>query len=171
MYLVEIAGDNDIAKKRRRQAIKSIKKAQYRQYTFSRLSKGVWRGKKKALKRVQIVNKNREVEKELQDRDSIEKAIAEHNKQHFKQAYSSKAYKDRIYNGLQCDNIRDKILRGELEIEDCDDRDVYSFLTLLKNHRGEEQSENSSEISEMEWERVVKKAKRKSVFDFLKSNV
>ena len=49
-----------------------------------------------------------------------------------------------------------------MEIEDCDDRDVHSFLTLLKNHREEEQSGNSSEISEIEWERVVKKAKRKS---------
>ena len=53
-------------------------------------------------------------------------------------------------------------MRGELEIEDCDDRDVHSFLALLKNHRGEKQSENSSEISEIEWERVVKEAKRKS---------
>jgi len=65
MYLVEIIGDNDIIRKRREKAIKSIKQAQYRQYTFDRLSRGVEKRAKQSLKRVRIENKNGAVEKEL----------------------------------------------------------------------------------------------------------
>ena len=69
----------------------------------------------------------------MQDRASIETTIAEYNKGHFWQAYSSKAYKDKIYHRLKIDYIRDKILKGELEIDDCDYEDVHDFLRLLKN--------------------------------------
>ena len=56
---------------------------------------------------------------------------------HFRQAFSSKAYRDKIYKKLQCDEIRNKILRGELEVDQCDDTDVHSFLSLLKKQSGE----------------------------------
>jgi len=50
LYPYEIVGDSDIDKKRRKKAIKNIKFAQYRQYSFNRLSKGVGKGEKKSLK-------------------------------------------------------------------------------------------------------------------------
>ena len=48
--------------------------------------------------------------------------------QHFRQAFESKAYKDRIYNQLKINEIRDKTLNGELELEECNDEDVHSML-------------------------------------------
>jgi len=114
------------------------------------------------LKRVYIVNKAGEIEEELQERQSIEQAIANHNIGHFCQAFSSKAYKDKIYAQLKCDQIRDKILNGSLKVEECDNEDLYSFLTLLKRRGEVRSSEIGDEISELEWEQVVTKSKRKS---------
>ena len=82
---------------------------------------------------MKLVNENDEVIKECYDRASIEREIAQHNKKHFRQAYSSKAFQDKIYTQLKCDEVRDKILNGAIKREDCDDQDVYDFLKLLKN--------------------------------------
>jgi len=92
----------------------------------------VRKGERNSLKRVRIMNDNGEIIKEVQDRESIEQEIVEYNVKHFHQAFASKAYKDKVYNKLNIDDIRDRILKGELEVEECDDEDVYSFLTLLK---------------------------------------
>ena len=56
---------------------------------------------------------------------------------HFRQAFSSKAYRDKIYKKLQYDEIRNKILQGELEVDQYDDTDMHSFLLLLKKQSGE----------------------------------
>ena len=82
---------------------------------------------------------------------------------HFRQGFDSKAYKDRIYKKLQIDQIRDKILQGELDISECDDNDVYSFLKLLKRQYRDSECSIPMEISKEKWEKVVRKAKRKSV--------
>ena len=76
--------------------------------------------------------------------------IATQNVKHFRQAFESKAYRDKIYEKIKCDEVRDRILSGELEIEECDDIDVYSFLQLLKKQGEENEGTNSSEISEIE---------------------
>ena len=50
-----------------------------------------------------------------------------------------------------------------LQREECDDQDVYEFLTILKKERGHQQGSNSmAPITEEEWTQTVKKAKRKS---------
>ena len=74
----------------------------------------------------------------------------------------SKAYKDKIYNKLQQNDIRDKILSRELDISECDDNVVHEFLALLKKRESDSQSNELIDISELEWETIVKKAKRKS---------
>ena len=81
---------------------------------------------------------------------------------HFRQAFDSKAYKDKIYNKLNINEVRDKIINREVEVDDCDDEDVYSMLQLLKNTEERSQQSELEEISENEWERVVKQSKRKS---------
>ena len=162
LYPVEIAGDSEEIKKKRRKALESVKRKQYRQHTYDRLSKGVGKGNKKSLKRVREVNDNGDVIREMQDRESIERAISHHNVRHFRQAFTSKAYKDRIYWKLSDDAVRDKIINGNLEVDECDDGDVYKFLELLKTQRNGENNENGAEISREEWERVVTKAKKKS---------
>jgi len=63
---------------------------------------------------------------------------------------------------MKRDEVRNKILNGELELEDCDDSDVHGFLSLLKREARGNQPIESVEISETEWEQVVRKSKRKS---------
>jgi len=43
---------------------------------------------------------------------------------------------------LKLDQIRDKILKGELQRVSCDNDDVFKFLTLLKKLGGYEQNSN-----------------------------
>ena len=148
MYPIEIVGDNEIAQKQWKKAIKSIKQTQYRQCTFDRLSRKVGKGEKHSLKCVRVENELGEVEKELQDRDSIEREIAAYNVKHFRQAFDSKAYKDKIYNKLNINKVRDKIINREVEVDDCDDEDVYSMLQLLKHTNERSQQSDLEEISE-----------------------
>ena len=56
-----------------------------------------------------------------------------YNKVHFAKVHKSNVYKDKIYPLLQHDYMRDKILKGRLVEEDCDNKEVYEFLQLLKN--------------------------------------
>jgi len=160
LYPTELAGDSEEIKRRRAKVIKNIKNAQFRQRTFDLLTKGVGKGEKRSLTKVRTVDNNGNVAQEMQDRESIEEAIATYNKEHFRQAYSSKAYKDRIYHKLKLDQVRDKILQGEIEVEACDYEDVHDFLKLLKNQNAV--NKQWEEISISEWERVVKNSKRKS---------
>jgi hypothetical protein len=162
LYPVEISGDSDEAKKKRKKALRTIKQQQFRERTFNILSKGVGKGEKKALRAVREVGQDGTVIQEYQDRESIENAIARYNKDHFRQAYSSKAYKDKIYKKLCHDSVRNKILNGELEVEDCDDVDVYDMLKLLKRTNQNSHEDNWRDINELEWETVVRKSKRKS---------
>ena len=83
LYPSKIIGDSSSAKKKRKQAMKSVKYAQYRQYTFNRLSRGVGKGEKKLLKQVRRVNEEGIIEEEYHNRESIEQAIAQQNIIHF----------------------------------------------------------------------------------------
>ena len=115
------------------------------------LTKHIGKGEKNSLKRAKVLNERNEVIKEYQDKLSIEQEIAKYNKKHFRKAYSSNAYKDRIYMQLKIDQIRDKILNGELERVSCDNNDVFEFLTLLKKLGGYERNSNKMrEIAEEE---------------------
>ena len=113
-----------------------MKKNQYRDYIFETLTKHVGKGKKNLLKRIKLANENNKVIKECQDRTNIEAEIARYNKKHFRQSYSSKAFKDRIYSQLKYNEVRDKILNGTLQRNECDNQDVYDFLKLLKKPEG-----------------------------------
>ena len=43
-------------------------------------------------------------------------------------------YQDKIYNKLQDDNIRNKIINGQLQQQECNSEKVYHFLKLLKRN-------------------------------------
>ena len=62
-----------------------------------------------------MVNQQNEVEKECQDRSSIEHEASEHDKKHFRKARSSSAFKDRTRSKLKLDNTREKTLKGTLK--------------------------------------------------------
>ena len=42
-----------------------------------------------------------------------------------------KVYKDKIYNRLQNNDVRDRILKERLDPNECLNADVYEFQTLL----------------------------------------
>ena len=61
----------------------------------------------------------------------MEHEIINHNRNHFRKVFETIAYKDRICTKLEDDEIRHKILSGDLDIEDCSYDDAHKFLTLL----------------------------------------
>ena len=63
-YPYEIIGDSEEAKKRRKKAIQTVKKANFRQYTFDTLTKLVGKGEKHSLKRVKLIGEDEQVIKE-----------------------------------------------------------------------------------------------------------
>ena len=48
-------------------------------------------------------------------------------------AHGSNMCKDKIYPLLQQDSVRNKILCGRLVESDCENKEVFEFLKLLKN--------------------------------------
>ena len=64
---------------------------------------------------------------------------------------------------MKYDNVRDKTLDRCLAREECDDKDVYEFLKLIKNQGGCSWGINAKELMiEDKWVKVVQHAKRKS---------
>ena len=61
LYPMDIVRDSDEAKKKRKRALQSVKMAQYRQYIFDRLSRGVGKGEKRSLKQVRKINEEGEI--------------------------------------------------------------------------------------------------------------
>jgi len=162
LYPYDIADDTVENEKRRKKALKTVRQAQYRQNTFNILSKEVGKGQKNSLKRLYVQDLETQQYKQISDRNKIEKEIMKHNQNHFKQAFDSKAYIDRIYDKLKHDEVREKIIKGELNENECDYKEVYAFLELLKRGSSSAIRINTEEISEVEWKKVVTKAKRKS---------
>ena len=90
------------------------------------------KGIKAVLRKLHIRNEQQEIIKTLTDRKEIEAAIIQHNRNHLKQARNIPVYNDIIYKQLLINEVRDKILSGQLEREDCTNKEVFHFLLLLK---------------------------------------
>ena len=58
-------------------------------------------------------------------REKIEKAIIEYNTKYFKKVQNIKVFQDKTCNQLNEDKIRDKILEGRLQRENCDDENMH----------------------------------------------
>jgi len=65
-------------------------------------------------------------------REEIEKVLIEQNIYHQKKVLNTQAYNDKIYKTLLEDTVRDRILNRKLKPEQCTNKDVYEFLTLLR---------------------------------------
>ena len=66
-------------------------------------------------------------------KEEIEEQIINYNHKHCTQAHQTKIYQDKICNKLQQDNKREKISDGDLRRQECDSKEVFEFLKLLKN--------------------------------------
>lgn len=65
--------------------------------------------------------------------------MIDHNTKRYKRAYQSKTYQDKIYDRLNNNCIRCKILKGQLTDNDCDNNSLLSFLKLLQTKNQTEQ--------------------------------
>ena len=90
----------------------------------------VGRGPKRPLKFVIT----KDGEKTINQQDQIEQAIIDHNIAHHKAVFKTKVYQDKIYYKLSSNKIRDKILNRKLEEEDCSNKEVFKFLSLLQRN-------------------------------------
>ena len=112
--------------------LQSVKKSFKRKSDFKYLTKHAGKGVKTSLKRVHEVNQNNEIIQTHTEKEAIEQIIFNHNKNHYREACNTPMYKDKIYQKLQQDDTRDTILDGNLDPSECDNEDVYKFLSLLK---------------------------------------
>ena len=94
-------------------------------------------------------------------KEAIEQTLMNHNRKHFTMAHESNMYNDKIYPLLQQDQVRDKILKGRLVEDDCDNEEVFEFLQLLKNP-SQCSKPAFQPITEDDWIREVKKSKKRS---------
>ena len=90
------------------------------------------KGYRDSLKRIHESNEENVIVKTHINRKSIESNLIEHNKKHFKQAYQSIAFKDKICKKLKDDEVRNRILKGKIEESECDDKWMHKFFKLLK---------------------------------------
>ena len=78
------------------------------------------------------LSKDGNKKKIISNRIKLEKAIISQNKLHHQKVFQTKAYKDKIYIKLINEEIRDRILNGQLNSNEYDSNDMYEFLMLLQ---------------------------------------
>ena len=144
---VELYEEDDKIIKKKKKILSGIKRTLSRNHIFQYLSWYAGKGQRDSMKRLHKVDNNQKIIETYVDRDSIEKALRMYNTQHFKQAHQSITYKDKIYEKLERDEIRDKVLNGNIRKEDCDDERMYQFLKLLKIPRRRQNQQLRKEIT------------------------
>ena len=156
----EIVCENDDQIKSKKKIINGIKRTLNKMHSFRYISRHVGRGDREGIKRLHVVDNNECIQETYVNRDRIEKEISKFNENHFKKAHNTIAYKDKIYEKLREDHTRNKIIRGTLSRNECDDDRVYDFLKLLKvpRHRRHQHKEMTCE----DWIKVVKRSKKRS---------
>ena len=80
---------------------------------------------------------------------------------HFSKVKESKACKDKTHTNLNDDEMRDKIMQGTLDREDCDDDNAWKFRRFLKR-RASDQIDELKEVNEIKFRKLVQPAKRRS---------
>ena len=65
-------------------------------------------------------------------RKDIKEEIIKHNTTHFSMALQTKMCHDKTCAKLDDKATRKKTLEGKLKRDDCDDKEVFEFLQLLK---------------------------------------
>ena len=124
------------------------------------MAKYIGKKVKRSLRILYIKDDSNTTIKTLTNRYDIESAIMEYNREYFQQAYQTKVYEDKMLYRLKEDEMGNKTLQEKLEREDCDDKDVFAFLSLLKQLEYQKLKEHFNPITEEEWKGIVKKAKK-----------
>ena len=88
----------------------------------------------------------------------------EHSKKYFSRAKESKVHKYKSHDSSTNDNIRDKVLIGISNREDCDEDNAHKYIILLKR-RATTQIDNDKEEIEEEFKKLVKIQEEKHVIN------
>jgi len=91
----------------------------------------------------------------------MENKLIKQNLHHFKKVHSTRVYYDKVYYKITEDEIRNKILAGMLKAEDCDNNNIFKFLSLLKQVQLKDMTIYLL-ITVEEWRTAVKRAKKQS---------
>jgi len=129
------------------------------------MKKHVGQGVNGSLKILHEKDEDMRITKSYTKRKDIKEETIKHDTKHFSMAIETKMYRDKIYAKLDDKVIRKKILEGKLKREDCDDKDAFEFLPLLKRP----EKAGGIEFRPMEkddWTKVVKKASKRSASSF-----
>lgn len=161
LYPKEVSEEVLEDKKQKKRILKSVLRNRSRRYAFRYITNHIGRGARRSLTKVHVVNDNREIVKTYVSKEEIEEQIINYNRKHYTQAHQTKIYQDKIYHKLQEDDVREKILNGTLYAQDCDNREVLEFLTLLKNPNREDTT-TFKPITDEDWVREVKRSKKAS---------
>ena len=86
----------------------------------------------------------------LYERNKVEVALINQNLKHFKKVMLTKAYQDKIYEQLENNEVRDRIINGKLSRDKCDLEDVCEFLFLSQRSNRMVQNNEYQLIIEME---------------------
>ena len=113
-----------------------------------------------------VKNENEVITKTYLDRKTIERKLMKFNENHYKKVMSTEAYKDKIYPKLQEDETRNKILNGTLKENECDSKEAYEFLKLLKKWSFNQHHMQKNDITTEEWIRVVKRPKNEVLHQY-----
>ena len=158
---MELTEEGEKLVKKKKKIIAGIRRKLSRDHTFHYLSRHVGKGVKDNIKRLQVKHSNGDIETVI-ERKEIEDKIKDYNTKHFKKAHNSIAYKDKICHKLNRNHVRDKMLNGNLQREDCDNEKVFRFMKLLQQHSRQTQQQHKKRLREHDWIQVVKKSKRNS---------
>ena len=109
-----------------------ILKARQRNYSFKYLTKHIEKGVREEIRLLYRKDSENRIVETYSNRDQIEKAIINHNLQHYQKAHHTEIYNNKIYSQLEDRAIRNKILIRQLRGSDCDSSNIYQFLSLLK---------------------------------------
>ena len=137
-------------------------KARQRNHSFKYLTKYAGKGVREGIRLLHRKDSENRIVEIYSDQDQIEKAIMNHNIQHYQKVHHTKIYNDKIYSQLEDGAVRNKILTGQLRRSDCDSSNVYQFLSLLKQPEEIRGRDHFQPITSEEQTTAVLRAKKRS---------
>ena len=87
------------------------------------------------LKSIKVKDEDGKVIDIKYKRLEIEQVLIQQNIKYYKKVLNTPVYKDRIYDKLADNDVRNRILDGTLRYEEYDSIEVYKFLKLLETNK------------------------------------
>ena len=144
---VELPGDTDKEKTKKSKVLKNTKKTLNWNRDFRCITNNLGKGKRLGLRSIQD-----EEEIECHNKEEIEEKVMMFDEMHFIKVKESKVHEDKICDNFNKDDLRDKILSGKLNREDCNEKNLCKFLKLLERRRAT-QIGNTNELTEEEFKK------------------